>query len=115
MKMPEETGKMASVVLDVLSEYVLFLDPQMRVQWANRAAAESAGPDLPDLSGRRCFEIWHNRKEPCPECPVIKVFETGQPQRGEITSPEKRHWSIRGWRNPRPSTPRWWSRPTTRS
>jgi two-component system cell cycle sensor histidine kinase/response regulator CckA len=97
MKMPEETGKMASVVLDVLSEYVLFLDPQMRVQWANRAAAESAGPDLPDLSGRRCFEIWHNRKEPCPECPVIKVFETGRPQRGEITSPEKRHWSIRGY------------------
>jgi PAS domain S-box-containing protein len=95
--MPEEAEKMANVLLDALSEYVLFVDPQMHIRWANRAATESAGLDLEAISGRRCYEIWHERTAICPDCPIAKVLESGLPHEGEITSTEKKHWSIRGY------------------
>ena len=66
MKMPKEAVKMADLVLDTLSEFVLFVDPQMRIQWANRVAVESAGLDLSSLKERRCFELWHQPKRPHP-------------------------------------------------
>jgi len=97
MKMPKEAGKMADVLLDALSEFVLFVDTNMQIRWANRAAIESAGMTFEEISGRRCHELWHERKEICPDCPVARVLETGQPHEGEVTSPEKKRWSIRSY------------------
>jgi two-component system cell cycle sensor histidine kinase/response regulator CckA len=97
MKMPQEAEKISELVLDSLSELVLFIDPQMRIQWTNRAAVETAGRDNSSLDGRHCYEVWQRRREICPECPIARVFETGQPQEGEITSSEKKRWSIRGY------------------
>ncbi len=97
MKMPEEVERFSDLVLDSLSELVLFLDPQMRIRWANRAALEASGRKDADLTGRRCHQIWAGRGETCPDCPIVKVFETGQPQKGEITTPDNRSWSIRGY------------------
>ena len=97
MNMPEETRKITSVVLDALSEFILYIDPQMRIQWANRAALEATGLDLDGQKEPRCFELWHQRNEPCPGCPVVRVLETGQAQQGEVTSPEKKRWFVRAY------------------
>ena len=85
-----------AIILDSLSELVLFKDTEMRILWANKAAGKSVGMTAEQLIGHYCYEIWQKRNKPCPGCPVIKVYEIGQCQEGEITSPDGRVWFIRG-------------------
>ena len=88
---------LADVILNYLSEYILFLSPDMQIQWASQTAVDSAGMSLEDLAGSHCFEVWHQRKEPCRDCPVVKTFQTAQTQEGVITSPENKQWLIRSY------------------
>ncbi|MFQ6100637.1 MAG: PAS domain-containing protein [Anaerolineae bacterium] len=86
----EETLKRAErgqgIILDSLVEHVVYEDATMRVLWANRAACESVGLTREELIGRHCYEIWQQRSEPCVGCPVLKAYQTGQPQEAEMTT-----------------------------
>ena len=86
-----------SAILDSLVEHVIHQDTRMRILWANRAACESAGLTLEELLGRHCYEIWPQREAPCPDCPVLKAMETGQPQKIEKFTPDGKTWFIRGY------------------
>ncbi len=46
--------------------------------------------------GRHCYELRHQRSEPCANCPVAKARETGRPQSGEMVSPKGAVWSVQG-------------------
>jgi diguanylate cyclase (GGDEF)-like protein/PAS domain S-box-containing protein len=83
-----------TLILDSLSELVAFLDRDLHVIWANRAAGESVGKDPRALFGAKCYEIWHGRRSPCQGCPVVQAIATGQPSSGEIASPDGRVWRI---------------------
>ncbi|MDD3295738.1 MAG: PAS domain S-box protein [Candidatus Omnitrophica bacterium] len=85
------------LILDSVSELVVYHNPRMEIVWTNRAAGKSVGLSPQELSGKHCYRIWHNRKSPCKGCPVKKVFETGMPQEGEIASSDGRFWLIRGY------------------
>ena len=85
------------LILDTTAEMFVLFDLDLRVQWANRAAGASVGSEPEQLAGRTCYEIWHQRDEPCPECPVVKARETGQSQHAEIQTPDGRHWFVRGY------------------
>ena len=89
----EEKG----AILDTLVEHVVHEDTTMKIVWANRAACESAGLTRDEILGRHCYEIWPHRKEPCPDCPVVKAMETGRPQEVEKLTPDGRAWFIRGY------------------
>ena len=54
-------------------EYVIYEDKKMKILWANRAACEAAGIEQDDISGRYCYEIWAQREDVCPDCPVQKA------------------------------------------
>lgn len=85
------------LILDTTAEMFALYDLDLRVQWANRAAGASVGCEPEQLAGRTCYEIWHQRDEPCPECPVVKARETGRPQHAEFATPDGRHWFLRGY------------------
>ncbi len=85
-----------ALVLSSVSELVLYHAPDLRVLWANRAAAESVGMETTDLVGRMCYEVWHGRDTVCPNCPVQAALATGEPKKGEVTSPGGRIWEIHG-------------------
>ncbi len=85
-----------ALILSTLSELVTYQDTELRVVWANRAAAESAGLSADQLVGRHCYEIWPKRAEPCPRCPVMEAIRTGRPQQGEMTTPDGRVWLLSG-------------------
>jgi len=89
--------KEKAMILESVSELVSFQDRDLRVIWANRAAAESVNSSLEDIVGRRCHEIWNHLEAPCPGCPVLRALETGQPQETEMTSTDGRVWWIRGY------------------
>jgi PAS domain S-box-containing protein len=86
-----------TLILDSTSDLVVYHDKDMRVLWANQMAAVSVGETSGSLKGRYCYEIWHQRAEPCIGCPVLLSRDTGQPQEAEIASPDGRYWFIRGY------------------
>ena len=83
-------------ILDSLVEHVIFHDMEMRVQWANRAACDSANLTRKELIGRYCYEVWAKRSEACEDCPVELARQTGQAQAIEKTTPDGRSWYIKG-------------------
>ncbi|MDY7033677.1 MAG: PAS domain-containing protein [Thermodesulfobacteriota bacterium] len=85
-----------TLILDSLSELVVYQDADMKILWANKAAGESVGISPDKLEGRHCYEGLHQRSKPCIECPVVKEIKTGEPQKSEIKSPDGRFWSIQG-------------------
>ena len=92
-----EAERDREIVLATVPDVVVYLDREMRVVWANRAASESAGHPAEELVGRRCYEIWQDTGKPCPDCPVRATFETGDPHEGETTSKGGRAWNVRAF------------------
>jgi PAS domain S-box-containing protein len=85
------------VILNALSDVIVAYDLDLRLQWANEAAAAITGQRPEDLLGHHCHEIWHLRPEPCPKCPVEQARDTGQPQVGEISGPAGKTWQLRSY------------------
>ncbi|MFP3870482.1 MAG: PAS domain S-box protein [Syntrophobacteria bacterium] len=81
-------------IFDSLVEHVVYRDLHMKVLWANRAACLSAGMTREELLGRHCYEIWAQRSDPCEDCPIKKVWETGKPHATEKATPDGRWWFI---------------------
>ncbi len=90
-----ETEKAA--ILDSMSEVVCYLDAEMNLLWANEAVEEFADRPVEQIVGQRCYETWHDRDTPCPECPAGEALETGQPHEGNIRGPEDRTWRLRAY------------------
>lgn len=86
-----------AVILSSVSELVSYQDRDLRIIWANRAAAESVDSPIDELVGRHCYEVWPQQSEPCTGCPVVRAIETGTPQSAEMTTPDERVWFIRGY------------------
>jgi PAS domain S-box-containing protein len=93
---PQRAELGSAAVLDSMSELVAYLDLEMRYVWVNRAGAETVGLTAERLTGRYCYKTLYRRSKPCPGCPVLKARESGQPQRGEMTSLDGRVWFIQG-------------------
>ncbi len=85
-----------SLILNSTFALVVYHDPDMKIVWANQAAGNSVNMTPEELKGRFCWEVWHQRDKPCEGCPMLLAKETGQPQEGEIRSPDGRVWFIRG-------------------
>ncbi|MBN1553395.1 MAG: PAS domain S-box protein [Phycisphaerae bacterium] len=85
------------VILDSVSELVVFHDMDMRIVWANRAAAESLQMAPEDMVGKACYELWQHGDKPCEGCPVHGAIQTRQPGAFEITTPDGRIWQVQGY------------------
>jgi PAS domain S-box-containing protein len=93
-EMLRESEKEKSAVLDNMSELVIHQDLKHRILWVNKKAADSLNMKAEQLKGRYCYEIWAKRADPCAACPLEESKKTGQPQQGEITTPDGRVWYI---------------------
>jgi PAS domain S-box-containing protein len=85
------------LILDSVTEHVIYHDLDFRVVWANRATADSYKVPAALLTGCRCHHLLYRQKEPCEGCPIVRALNTGTPQEGEITSPDGRVWYIKGF------------------
>ena len=92
----ERAARELALILDGVTEHVIFQDPSMCIVWASRAAADSVGKTVDALRGRHCYEVWHGRDAPCEGCPVQAAIETGQPHRAEMATPDGRVWDVSG-------------------
>ena len=75
------------LTFDAVPEMVLLLDEQCRILRANRAVANFANVEFPQLIGRQCYEVLSCAKESPQGCPHERMLQTGQEERGEIVDP----------------------------
>ena len=76
-----------ALILNSTAEIITFQDPEMRIHWGNQHAGAIAGTTPEGLRGRRCFEAFHGRSEPCSGCSAELVRATGEPQSAELPRP----------------------------
>ena len=90
------TQEESRLVLESISEHVALQDTEHRIIWTNSAAAQSVGATAAELEGRRCYEVWAQREDPCPDCPVGRAIESGTSQQGEVRTPDGKQWMVIG-------------------
>jgi PAS domain S-box-containing protein len=93
----KEAEREKRLLLDSTLDMVIYHDLDLRVVWANRRAEAAAPQPAAALKGGWCWDIWYNREEPCPGCPIVTVRDTGRPQEAELISPDGRERFIRGY------------------
>ncbi|MFW5843075.1 MAG: PAS domain-containing protein, partial [Spirochaetota bacterium] len=91
------SGRVDQRILDATQELVAYLEPDLRIRWANKAAASTAGMEAKDMTGRRCHEVWQGRDSQCDDCPVTRAAESLSPEEGEVTTPDGRRFLIRSY------------------
>jgi len=68
---------------DSISDFVSLHDKDFRIIKANRAVAEFFGVKKDDIHGKFCYEIYHARQSPFPDCPHMGMLASGKPHTGE--------------------------------
>jgi PAS domain S-box-containing protein len=67
------------LMFDEVPCYISIQDPDLNIVECNRAFQEDFGNAL----GRKCYEAYKHRTEPCVPCPVQAAFEDGEPHTRE--------------------------------
>ncbi len=83
------------VILNSLSELVIFMDLELRVVWANRAALDHAGLKLEDIIGQRYKELFPMSDAISGKSLAQKALESGDEESGEVVTPDGKVWLIR--------------------
>ncbi len=93
----EQTQREKSLLLDSMNEMFAYYDFDLKIQWVNKASADSVNMTPDKMIGKHCYEIWHERNVPCNNCPVIKAMELKEPHESEQKTPDGRIWLLRGY------------------
>lgn len=86
-----------SVILDAMTELVLYLDKDMNVLWANKAMHSAFNLKPGELNGKHCYNVLHGRNRVCRICPAEKTLETGDPHEVIDFSSYKKNWVLRSY------------------
>lgn len=78
-----KSEKFVKNILDTVDEGFIVLDKDFCILNANKAYCRAVGDKRKDVVGRHCYELSHRISAPCygagEECPVYRVFTTGEP------------------------------------
>lgn len=86
-----------AVILDAMTELVLFLDTDLKVIWANKAMLDAFKLKPGHLNGKHCYEALHKRGRACSICPAEKTLKTGEPHDVVDISSYKKNWVLRSY------------------
>jgi signal transduction histidine kinase/CheY-like chemotaxis protein len=74
-------------IFDAVSDSVVILDKDLRVEWANAATVRDRELPVESLLGRHCYEMWHSRTSPCEICLAAKAMSSGISQQASEKAP----------------------------
>ena len=80
------------LMFDQVPCYITVQDLDLNIVEANRAFQDGFGNGL----GRKCYEVYKHRTEPCAPCPVQETFDDGRPHTREelVTSLDGKHRNV---------------------
>ena len=76
LKLKENEVKLEAV-LGAIGDHMSMIDKDLNIIWANKIAKELFGDNI---IGKKCYEVYHKRKEPCQPypCLTLKAFQDGK-------------------------------------
>jgi PAS domain S-box-containing protein len=89
-----ESEAQKTALLDAAIDRIRYVDKDMKIIWANKAAIEALGMSPEDLVGKTCYQLFVGRDTPCEGCPTLKSKETDCIERAVIHQPRAK--GIRG-------------------
>lgn len=84
-----------TLILNSTSDAISYYDRDLKIVWANIAAARTVNRSPKELVGHHCYEVWRQRKKPCKGCPVVKAMESGEFHQRETITLDGRIWNHR--------------------
>jgi PAS domain S-box-containing protein len=93
----KESEKEKTIILESISELIVFQDINHQIIWTNKAASDSLNKSPEELIGQKCYELWNNSNEPCIDCPLTTILKTAKPAFLEKTTQDGRVWDIKGY------------------
>lgn len=82
------------VILDSLTELVVFMDSELKIIWLNKAALDHMDMKLEDVIGRNYQDIYILYKEKPGKSPVLRVLESGNEEFGEVVTMDGKTWAV---------------------
>lgn len=80
----------ALAILDHLPAFVYLKAPDFSIRYANRCFKALWG----DPEGKTCYQAIRRSSRPCPLCPELSVWRTGNPERWEWDAPDAKTYEI---------------------
>ncbi len=72
------------MVLNSISEMVVYQDTDLRILWANRSATGVVNTSLDEVVGMTCRELFGHPAERCATCPMHLALQNRQTEEGEV-------------------------------
>jgi len=76
----KEKEILLSHVFESVQDGISILDTDLTIRHVNSAMEKWYEKNMP-LVGKKCYEAYHNRKEPCSPCPSIRAMKSGRMER----------------------------------
>ena len=92
-----ESEQQKELILNSTNELITYYDTNLSIIWTNRLSSKSIGKTPEEVIGKHCYELWHQRKAPCTQCPVLKALHDKMPHDGINQTPDGRYWYMRGY------------------
>lgn len=90
----DELGHLRAVI-GSLPDGVLKLSRDLRILWANEFVLSRYGMKLTELAGRHCYEVHHQRTDPCVPCPVSRTFSSGHPETDTVCTSDGKWFELK--------------------
>jgi PAS domain S-box-containing protein len=81
-----ESQQFLQNVFDALRDGISVLDTDLNVIRTNRWMEQRYARQMP-LTGRKCYEVYQQRRSPCSWCPTLRTIESGEPHAEIVPCP----------------------------
>jgi PAS domain S-box-containing protein len=85
------------VLFEGIPDPLLLMAPDLRIDWVNAAAMTAFGSPGAELVGSYCYEVFHNRLQPCESCEMPDCFRLGITHEHQVTTLAGDLWNFRGF------------------
>jgi PAS domain S-box-containing protein len=92
----QEGEAQKQAILNGITTSIALVDPNLKIIWANQAAAASVHKRMEDLIGHPCYSFWGDPARPCEGCPTVTAFHSGKTAHKIVQTPDGRIWDETG-------------------
>lgn len=72
-------NQLLQIILSIVQDGVCIITPDFRIIYSNTALKSWYGYKEEEI-GKACYQMYHNLKEPCKDCPVQKALVSKKPE-----------------------------------
>jgi PAS domain S-box-containing protein len=83
-----EAKRNLEAIFDGIRDQISVQTPDYRILRVNRAVIEHYHTEYNELIGKKCYEAYYQRTQPCEKCPVSVTIKTQQPSSSIMKIPE---------------------------